>query len=59
MLKQVLGVQKETTNDRDLLEIGMTPLSFDVKNFQLRTGNRSHGEKLIFLSWNLIKNLWN
>ena len=33
ILKQILEVQKQTTNDGVLLEIGLTPLSFGVKKF--------------------------
>ena len=36
MLKQILGVQKQTTNDGVLLELGMTPLSFDAKKLAIK-----------------------
>ena len=40
MLKQVLGVQKQTTNDGVFLELGMTPLSFDAKKFSIKNWER-------------------
>ena len=40
MLKQVLGVQKQTTNDGVYLELGKTPLSFDAKKFAIKNWER-------------------
>ena len=40
ILKQILGVQKQTTNDGVLLELGLTPLSFDVKKFAVKNWER-------------------
>ena len=40
MLKQVLGVQKQTTNDGVLLELGRTPLCFDAKRFSIKNWER-------------------
>ena len=40
MLKQVLGVQKQTTNDGVFLELGMTPLSFDAKKISIKNWER-------------------
>ncbi len=40
MLKQVLGVQKQTTNDGVLLELGRTPLCFDSKRFSIKNWER-------------------
>ena len=40
ILKQILGVQKQTTNDGVLLELGLTPLSFDAKKFAIKNWER-------------------
>ena len=40
MLKQVLGVQKQTTNNGVLLELGRTPLSFEAKKFSIKNWER-------------------
>ena len=40
MLKQVLGVQKQTVNDGVLLELGKTPLNFDAKKFSIKNWER-------------------
>ena len=40
MLKQVLGVQKQTNNDGVFLELGMTPLSFDAQKFSIKNWER-------------------
>ena len=40
MLKQVLGVQKQTTNDGVLLELGEKTLSFEAKKFSIKSWER-------------------
>ena len=40
MLKQVLGVQKQTTNNGVLLELGKTPLSFEARKFSIKNWER-------------------
>ena len=40
MMKQVLGVQKQTVNDGVLLELGRTPLSFDAKKLSIKNWER-------------------
>ena len=40
ILKQILGVQKQTTNDGVLLELGLKPLLFDAKKFAVKNWER-------------------
>jgi hypothetical protein len=40
MLKQVLGVQKQTTNDGVLLELGKVPIVFDAKRLSIKNWER-------------------
>ena len=40
MLKQILGVQKQTANDGVLLELGKVPLNFDAKKFSIKNWER-------------------
>ena len=40
ILKQILGVQKQTTNDGVLLELGLTPICFDAKKFAVKNWER-------------------
>jgi len=40
ILKQILGVQKQTTNNGVFLELGLTPLSFDAKKFSVKNWER-------------------
>ena len=40
ILKQILGVQKQTTNDGVLLELGLTPLLFDAKKLAIKNWER-------------------
>ena len=40
MLKQILGVQRQTTNDGVLLELGRTPLSLEAKKLSIKNWER-------------------